>query len=354
MPAKSRSRIAPSELLIVSLVVGTLALMLFPVFARARDRARQAACFGNMRSIVRAVLMYAADHDGFLPPEEHDPEAVAYFDTGPGGGAKVHWPRNHPHCGRASDANPYLRWPVILESYLPGRDVWRCPSARLEGGAAFINGGGAGWLAHLQKHQGEWGPDSDPWLCPIPSWPRGWGGAVTDSLTEQRLAVPHGGKGRVASPGMFLQSITCNTHAADRNVAFIEDPAWFVIAADSGASTENFGTGTLAYPDLCGLECAGPGGWRPDHENCPWSRQCGATVEMKLDPQKRQKHARHFGGVNLGFLDGHVRWFHSEKVIELSPSHGDPNRGRLRGYDAWGPTRDAPWYDPAEGVPALY
>jgi len=62
MPAKRRTSIAPSELVILSLVVGTLALMLFPVFARARDRARQAVCFGNIRTIVRAVLMYAADH----------------------------------------------------------------------------------------------------------------------------------------------------------------------------------------------------------------------------------------------------------------------------------------------------
>ena len=62
MPARRRSRIAPSEWVILFLVVGTLAMMLFPVFVRARDRARQAVCFGNIRTIVRAVLMYAADH----------------------------------------------------------------------------------------------------------------------------------------------------------------------------------------------------------------------------------------------------------------------------------------------------
>ena len=97
-------------------VVGVVALALAPVFGSSRDHAGQAICLANMKTIVRAVLMYASDHDGYLPPEEHDLEAVAYFDTGPGGGAEVHWPRNQAHCGRASDANPYLRWPVILES----------------------------------------------------------------------------------------------------------------------------------------------------------------------------------------------------------------------------------------------
>jgi hypothetical protein len=61
-----------------------------------------------------------------------------------------------------------------------------------------------------------------------------------------------------------------------------------------------------------------------------------------------------FGGVNLGSLDGHARWMNSEEVIEESPSAGDPHRGRLRGYGPWGPTYDAPWYDPDDGIIPLY
>jgi prepilin-type processing-associated H-X9-DG protein len=75
---------------------------------------------------------------------------------------------------------------------------------------------------------------------------------------------------------------------------------------------------------------------------------------MLADPELRRPYARHFGGVNIGFLDGHARWVYSEEVIELSPSHGNRSRGRLRGYGPWGPTSDAPWYDPASGVPTLY
>ena len=44
----------------------------------------------------------------------------------------------------------------------------------------------------------------------------------------------------------------------------------------------------------------------------------------------------------------------SEEVIKESPSAGDPHRGRLRGYGPWGPTYDAPWYDPNDGIIPLY
>ena len=73
-----------------------------------------------------------------------------------------------------------------------------------------------------------------------------------------------------------------------------------------------------------------------------------------MDPALRKSHARHFGGVNIGFLDGHAQWFDSEQVIELSPTRTNLDRGRLRGYTPWGPTRDASWYDPSSGKPTLY
>ena len=133
-----------------------------------------------------------------------------------------------------------------------------------------------------------------------------------------------------------------------------EGPAWYVVVSDGGATLEGFNTGTLAYPDLCHLECAGPGDWEADWEKCPWSKECGATGAMKTNPELRKPYARDFGGVNIGFLDGHARWMHSEEVIAESRSHGDRYRGRLRGYGPWGPTKDAPWYDPDEGIPPLH
>ncbi len=50
-----------------SQIIAILAAILFPVFARARDRARQASCQSNMRQIGLAIMMYAQDYDETLP-----------------------------------------------------------------------------------------------------------------------------------------------------------------------------------------------------------------------------------------------------------------------------------------------
>jgi prepilin-type processing-associated H-X9-DG protein len=343
-------------LCVLLVIGGVLAVTILPVVSHARARARQAVCLANVKTIAQAIRMYLADHDSHFPPGEHRPDALAYFDTYPGEGGQSDWdPEKRAHCNRPFHANPYLRWPVILDPYLVSRDVWRCPEARLQSGAFFINSA-PDWLAHLRDREGRWGQRSPSHLCiKSGSWPRGWGGDVTDSLTQNTMAYPISGKGRTASPGMFLQSIAPNCNAADATTeTLLADPASYVICADAGVIADDFCTGTLAYPDLCHLECAGPGDWEADWENCPWSRACGATEELKLKPALRLPYARHYGGVNIGFADGHASWFHSEQVIAESPSHGDYSRGRLRGVEPWGPTHDAPWYDPDDGIYPLY
>jgi len=353
------SALTLTELLVLLALTAILSAMLLPLFATSRERARQAVCLANIKSICRAFRMYMTDHDRKFPPRESDPQVVAYFNTRPGGGDDDMWnpddPGASPFCNRARLANPYLRRPVVLDPYLVTRDVWRCPSARLQGGAAFVNGP-AGWVEHLQRYQGKWGMRSEPHLCPGQgSWPRGWGGEVTDSLSQGRVAVPTSSKRKGASPGMFVQSIGITEGQASEPLHnAVEDPKWFVLCADAGATIYDFCTGTLAYPDLCGLECAGPGYWEADWEHCPWSRGCGAIGALKVNPELRRPYSRHFGGVNIGFLDGHARWMHSEEVIAEAPSQGDPNRGRLRGFEPRGPTWDAEWYDPADGIRPLY
>ncbi len=53
------------ELLVVIAIIAILAAILFPVFARAREKARQTSCLSNMKQIGLAVEMYKADYDGF-------------------------------------------------------------------------------------------------------------------------------------------------------------------------------------------------------------------------------------------------------------------------------------------------
>jgi len=55
------------ELLVVIAIIAILAAILFPVFARAREKARQSSCLSNVKQLNLALNMYAQDYDDTLP-----------------------------------------------------------------------------------------------------------------------------------------------------------------------------------------------------------------------------------------------------------------------------------------------
>ena len=55
------------ELLVVIAIIAILAAILFPVFARAREKARQTSCLSNVKELGLAALMYAQDYDERFP-----------------------------------------------------------------------------------------------------------------------------------------------------------------------------------------------------------------------------------------------------------------------------------------------
>lgn len=88
------------EILVVIAIIGILAAILFPVFARARENARRSSCAGNLKQLALALIMYTQDHDGGLP---------SYSKSGSG----ATWPQ--------------LYDPTV--AYVKNTQIYRCPSA---------------------------------------------------------------------------------------------------------------------------------------------------------------------------------------------------------------------------------
>ena len=63
------------ELLVVIAIIAILAAILFPVFAQAREKARQTSCLSNLRQLGTGMMMYVQDYDDTYP-------SVWYTDVG--------------------------------------------------------------------------------------------------------------------------------------------------------------------------------------------------------------------------------------------------------------------------------
>jgi prepilin-type N-terminal cleavage/methylation domain-containing protein len=74
-----RSGFTLIELLVVIAIIAILAAILFPVFAQARGKARQATCVSNLKQVGLAIHMYAQDNDETMPWSASSTADKAYF-----------------------------------------------------------------------------------------------------------------------------------------------------------------------------------------------------------------------------------------------------------------------------------
>lgn len=97
------------ELLVVIAIIAILAAIIFPVLAKAREKATQTSCMSNLKQIGLAVLQYATDHDQRLP------RMGSYA-----------WNSNQ-------DAMPW-QWYIAIDRYLGDHELLKCPSRTAEVG----------------------------------------------------------------------------------------------------------------------------------------------------------------------------------------------------------------------------
>ncbi len=69
------------ELLVVIAIIAILAAILFPVFARAREKARQSSCLSNMKQLMLAFQMYVQDYDEVTNLVLYGPDECHWYNT---------------------------------------------------------------------------------------------------------------------------------------------------------------------------------------------------------------------------------------------------------------------------------
>jgi prepilin-type N-terminal cleavage/methylation domain-containing protein len=114
------------ELLVVITIIAILAAILFPVFARAREKAKQTTCINNLKQIGVALTTYTSDWDekfpAWSPPTTSKVRpfmsAEDYTSTIEGGGAID---IRQPRFEKATIS-------LQLDPYIKTRAVWACPA----------------------------------------------------------------------------------------------------------------------------------------------------------------------------------------------------------------------------------
>lgn len=113
------------ELLVVIAIIAILAAILFPVFAQARAKARQASCLSNLKQQGLAILQYVQDYDELMPQGKikypGDWNSQGYVWTVP-----------------STSAVSGTVWANAIQPYLKNYQVYFCPSTIVQGDEAKV------------------------------------------------------------------------------------------------------------------------------------------------------------------------------------------------------------------------
>jgi prepilin-type N-terminal cleavage/methylation domain-containing protein/prepilin-type processing-associated H-X9-DG protein len=138
------------ELLVVIAIIAILAAILFPVFAKAREKARQSSCLSNIKQLTLAALMYAQDYDERL--------MARYYNPGTGG---RNWCTHfiQPYVNNAQlvycpstsaqsygYAQDYCNWRPLAQFLSPTETVMICDVKRV-----FNSSGGYSWDRNCRR-----------------------------------------------------------------------------------------------------------------------------------------------------------------------------------------------------------
>jgi len=247
------------ELLVVIAIIAILAAILFPVFAQAREKARQTSCLSNTKQIGIALQMYTQDYD----------EAVCLNNDGT-------WYEKPTGSGFF-----YLNtWMSLLEPYMKNYALYVCPSATEDSGlyAAYDYSPSSPWTT---------GPNL---------------GSLASSYTLNNYYNYDSRYG-----GIFQDQPI--------SLAKIQNVSNLIFCADGGQAP------TTA--------------WDPEQIVTQWSGMAISTTKIPYvyavgQYSQGALFARHNGGLNNVFFDGHAKWMKLDR--EISSKYDTSTSGCIYTY----------------------
>ncbi|MDW8050889.1 MAG: prepilin-type N-terminal cleavage/methylation domain-containing protein [Armatimonadota bacterium] len=249
------------ELLVVIAIIAILAAILFPVFAQAREKARQTSCLSNLNQLAKGIIAYMTDYDNYI---------ITSFATSV-------W---DPFSTPLNNSNTRI-WPALILPYTKNKDIFLCPNVP-PGEARYTEG---------------WTDDPANGI-----WGRGW--------------LPYGLNMGIAGNWFWLRGGQVIARMTP-NTAMIKEPAKTVLLADSfsGPTAPPYNCRGYVVDNLCVHGCSGsdprlPMG--PSPACAPAAVQAGivGAAYASLGP----RHPR-YEGLNIAFVDGHAKWFPVKAVV---------------------------------------
>jgi len=241
----TRSAFTLIELLVVIAIIAILAAILFPVFAQAREKARQSSCLSNMKQMATGIIQYVQDFDETYPLGTATYQGTNYTY----GDVPADW-----DAGSDADwiAMSQSLWANSIQSYVKNYQIYLCPS-----GSQEIRLAGWGYANPKQR----WASMSYSYNGLLNSYPE----AGVKNPAGLIMVYEPQGKTYVEGLAWTNPRLTCNNAA---------EPCVYACSANTPATANGARGGTS---DLL------IGGRRPSR----WI---------------------HSQGMNMGFADGHVKW----------------------------------------------
>lgn len=281
----SRSAFTLIELLVVIAIIAILAAILFPVFASAREKARQTACLSNMKQLGTGMLMYSQDYD----------EAMINHFYGKYDQDNTYAP------GSPEDA---YQWMDAVQPYAKSAAIFNCPSQ----GDEFLDPTeiNSGDYSDSGSTGTKWGPYK-PYNT-VPGLKNRSHGSY--AINDAYFADGRNLDGSYYAEEMKTDNPPVSPSTEYRGMGEIQAPASTIWVGESVGPSTSAGYSTQGdYPFECHI--AQPFKWRG---------------KMKMGNFV----ARHSDIMNALYCDGHT------KAISLSYLYSKANTATLEGKTAYG------------------